>query len=357
MDSTSFDSDNQQDRNATPAGLVERVRSLHEEAIVIDAINVSPLNSEQIARYRKGGINAVFWSAVRPQADWDEALRNINSAFSAIDAHVEDVMLATCADDITRAKSEGRLAIILGLQNARSLGDDLSRVSFIRRLGLRIVQLTYNERNFVGDGCVEPTDGGLSRFGKRLVAELNAAGILIDLSHCSVRTTLDAASVSSKPVIVTHGNARSLCDTPRNKTDEELRAVAESGGFTAVTFWAPLSGSDRRPNANALVGQIEYIQKLGGDRTLAVGTDHSEGIFKDAEDWIRRRAFGEGLYPETLSHVGKWYRYETRHVEGLESIADLPQLTETLFRRGFGESAIRGILGGNFLRTFRSVCG
>lgn len=340
-----------------PEAIQKRARELHREAIVIDTLNTSPLNRGQIERFKQGSVTAFNWTVAHPLADWDAAIDEISNALRTIEAHRDDVLLATCAEDILRAKSEGRLAAILGFQNARPIGDNLDRVYGLHRLGVRIIQLTYNERNFVGDGCAEPANSGLSRLGKRLVHELNQVGILIDLSHCSAGTTLDAAAISTVPVAITHANVRALCDTPRNKTNEEMMAVAQTGGLIGITFWAPLAGSTQRPTMNTVLEHMSYIIRTVGDRAIAIGSDQSEGIFKSAREWTQALPGGEGLYGEVTRHVGDWYCFEQRHVAGLESVANLPDLTTFMLASGIPEETIKRALGSNFLSVFRAACG
>ena len=335
-----------------------QAKAVHEAAIVVDAINVSVVNEAQIRRLRKGGVTAFHWSVARPaKADWEEALVAINDALTTIDRFSEHLALATCVADIRQAKIDGRIAVILGLQNARPISDELDRVGFLHRLGVRIIELTYNERNYVGDGCVEPGNAGLSKFGGRLVDALNGAGMLIDLSHCGERTTLETVERSRRPVVVTHGNARALCDTPRNKTDDAIRAIIKSGGLIGLCCWSPLNGGVGRPTLDTYIGHMQHVIDLADAGAAAVGTDHSEDVFLDEADWHRRRPFGEGLYPETTDHVGEWYRWETRHVAGMGSIAALPNLTQHLLESGFSTDVVNDILGENFLRVFAEVCG
>lgn len=242
--------------------------------LIIDGLNTSALDRDQLARLRRGGVRAFHWTVARAQAGWDEVIASIESAWERVEALGGEVVVVGSAQDLRRVVAEGRVAVIFGLQDTRALETDLSRVGTLRRLGLRVLQLTYNERNFVGDGCAEPANAGLSLFGRRLVAELNAAGILIDVSHCGRQTTLDAVALSRVPVAITHANARALCDTPRNKTDAEIRAVSEAGGIVGVVFWSPLSGAAQRPTLEAIMKHLAHIVKLGGTgapRSGAIG--------------------------------------------------------------------------------------
>jgi membrane dipeptidase len=325
--------------------------------LVIDGLNTSRLDRAHIVRCRRGGVVAFHVTVARPQASWDEALASLEQTWRDIEALDGEVLVATRSEDITRAHDEGRTAAILGVQNALPIGTDLRRVGILRRLGVRIVQLTYNERNLFGDGCTEFANEGLSQLGKRLVTELNHAGILIDVSHCGERTTLDTLERSTRSVAVTHANVRALCDTPRNKSDRVIRSVGAAGGIVGVAFWAPLSGVRRRPTIDDLVTHITHIMDVGGPGTPAIGSDLTEGVFRNAEQWERGRVASECLYPEVTTHVGDWYRFEHRYVEGLGSLAQLGRLKGHLTVRGVRPATVAGVLGENFLRVFKGACG
>jgi membrane dipeptidase len=325
--------------------------------LVIDGLNTSALDRAQLVRLREGGVSAFHWTVARAQAGWEEVIASIESAWAQVQALGGEVEVVGSAEELRRVVAEGRVAAIFGLQDTRALETDLSRVWTLRRLGLRVLQLTYNERNFVGDGCTEPANAGLSLFGRRLVGELNAARILIDLSHCGRQTTLDAVALSRVPVAITHANARALCDTPRNKTDAEIRAVAEAGGIVGTVFWSPLSGAGRRPTVDSIVKHLAHIVKVGGNRSPSIGSDWGEGVFASAAEWERNLLVSEKLYPSVTAHVGDWYRFETRNVEGLESISKLPNLARQMRAEGFSAVTIAGTLGENFLRVFQSACG
>jgi membrane dipeptidase len=329
----------------------------HDAALVIDGLNTSALDDAQLARFRAGGVTAFQWTVAKPSGDWPAVLAGIENAHRRVEAMEGRVILARRAADVARAKAEGTVAAIFGLQNAASIGDDLSRARTLHRLGVRVVQLTYNERNVFGDGCDEPADAGLSRLGQRLVGELNDAGVLVDLSHCGRATTLDALRLSSPAAAMTHANVRRLCPTPRNKSDEEIRAAAGAGGIVGLAFWAPLSGAASRPTIETMLDHADALRRIGGDTLPSIGSDLTEGVYRAAIEWERNLVTSEHLYPDVTKHVGAWYRFETRYPEGLESVARLRDFGARLSERGWPASAIANLMGGNFLRVFAAACG
>ena len=333
----------------------ERAAALHRRAIVIDALTTSRLTPEQAERMRLGGVTATNHTAAYFSHDFEDAVADIVSVRRLLEARPDDYLLVEAADDIETAKAEGKAAIVLGLQNARPVGDRLEFASVLHALGIRIIQLTYNERNLVADGCTEPGDAGLSRFGRDLIEELNRLGVLIDLSHCGYRTTREAIAASGRPVAITHANPLALSSSPRNKPDDILNALAERGGVLGLCAWSPLAhrGSGRRPRLADLLDMIDYAVDLIGADHVGVGTDHGEGVYTRAE-WERK--WGRtGLYPEVTGALGDWYGFDARYVEGLHSAALFPNLTDGLLGRGYADADVLKIVGGNFLRLFRDT--
>lgn len=329
----------------------------HDTTLVIDGLNTSALDADQLERFRAGGVTAFNWTVAKPSGDWPTVIAGIEAAHRKVEAMGGRVVAARGVADITGAEDRGAVAAIFGLQNAAGIGEDFQRIRTLHRLGVRVVQLTYNERNVFADGCDEPADAGLSRLGRRLVGALNEAGILVDLSHCGRVSTLEALRISRPAAAVTHANVRALCPTSRNKTDDEIRAAAEAGSVVGLAFWAPLSGGAARPTIETMLDHADALRRLGGDGLPAIGSDLTEGVYREAAEWQRNLATSEHLYPDVTRHVGPWYRYETRYPEGLESVARLRDFGARLAARGWPSSAIAGLMGGNFLRVFGAACG
>jgi len=335
----------------------ERALALHRKAIIVDGSNVpvvdpfleKPITDEYFDRMRVGGVTASNITVPYDvQADSGRAFREFSEHREWLARSSDRAFLALKADDIERAKTEGRTAIIFGPQNASFLDQQLGLLNVFYDTGVRVLQLTYNTRNFVGDGCMEKANAGLSNFGIALVEEMNKLGVLIDLSHCGQRTTLDAIERSNKPVIFSHAGVRSVFDHPRNKTDAEIQALAEKGGVLGISpyivFLTDWESGPKRPTLDLMFDHVDYVEKL-------VGVDHI-GIGSDVNDRNEtRRSWYIEEFPETL---GKSYRGD--YPEGFEhSLAYFPNITRGLVSRGYSDEEILKILGGNFLRVFREV--
>ena len=191
-------------------------------------------------------------------------------------------------------------------------------------------------------------DSGLTQFGRVCVREMNHLGVVVDLAHAGSRTALDAAACSSAPIIVSHANVRKLCSSPRNLSDEVIKAIAASGGVVGITAYAPFCETEagKRPALDGYIDHVAYVADLVGIDHVGIGSD-----FFDGESVVRFERFLRLRYPEIVRD----YTIDTVYVDGLGTVDDFPRLTEALGKRGFGENEIRKVLGGNFLRVFESV--
>ena len=175
--------------------------------------------------------------------------------------------------DMSQAKKDNMLGLILGFQNTEMLERDISRLDVFHRLGVRIIQLTYNDRNIIGDGCLEPGDAGLSAFGRQVVERMNALGIAVDLSHCGTQTTADGIAASTKPPLITHSGCREVYRHPRSKEDRELKAMADKGGVLGIYFMPFIGQGSGAPTVDMLMRQINHALKVCGTDHVGIGSD------------------------------------------------------------------------------------
>jgi membrane dipeptidase len=336
----------------------------YDKAILIDALGGpggggGPLTAAEIADVRSSGLTAVNLTvgALGSGADvFEQTFKTIGAWEREIDAHPDVLMKIKSAAGLARAKESRRLGIIYGFQDATPLGDDPGRVELFSRFGVRVIQLTYNRRNLLGDGCLEPANAGLSRLGQQVVERMNELGVLVDLSHCGHRTTLDGIAASKRPVAITHAGCAAVTDLPRNKTDEELRRLAERGGVVGIYFM-PFLRTKGQPMAADLIRHIEHAVDVAGEDHVGLGTDGGissveltpEFIKRHRENVLERRRQGisapgeeEDVYT-FLPDLNTPRRFET--------------LAAMLRERGHSRARIEKILGGNFARLFREVWG
>lgn len=264
------------------------------------------------------------------------------------------IRIALSASDIERAHQAGEHALIIGCENSTPVSPDLDKLDTLYNLGMRHLQLTYNLRNLAGDGCTERSDGGLSRFGVELVQRLNDKRMVIDLSHASTKTALDAIRVSASPVAITHGSAKSVFPHDRATEDEVLKAVARGGGYIGVYLVPAFLQGNPEGTLDHWAEHVEYIARLVGIDAVGIGTDLGEVYTIPPE-----KASFETHYPPGFP----WHGFGPEHrtymtkMHGYQVILDWPNLTIHLAQRGFNEFELRKLLGLNFLRFFRDVVG
>jgi membrane dipeptidase len=304
----------------TPAG------SLHNAALVVDGLVYH--GDGDVTALRAGDVDALNLTVCHFEADFEAA------------------------------RAAGRTGLVMGWQNGRPLADRPERLHFFRRLGLRIMQLTYNYQNFLGSGCLESEDGGLTSLGHDVVRLMNELGIAIDLSHVGERTAMDAIGASRRLVLVTHANVKAVTDLARNKSDDLIRAVADGGGFIGASVYGPMcwdGDTGRRPSIDDYLRHLEHIAEVAGITQVGFGTDLAVGRDLRRIAYERetpRRWVGIDRFNDAFGHD-----IPSRYLDGCNSHADLPKITEALLARGWTETQVKGYLGGNFRRVLGEIWG
>lgn len=338
---------------ASPKKYSAKTLRVVERSLVIDMlaplkIDFSPeayarrMTDEEAAVFRSCGINA-FHNSIGtggPQVV-EETLQFIAGwqGYAGRNSHV--FSLVGTAADLDRAKAERKVAVIMGVQNAdhfRTAAD----VKSYYQLGQRCAQLTYNTQNLIGSGSTERVDGGITDFGAEIIQAMNEAGMLIDVSHCGERTTLDAIELSPKPIAITHSNCRALFDHPRLKTDEAIRKLAAKGGVMGITG-VRMFVRDREPTTlEHIVDHIDHVVKLVGIEHVGIGSDSDLNGYDDMP--LDQLKMLKGSYKASYGFRDKL------DIEGFDHPQKVFDLTEALFRRGYSEQNITAVLGSNFRR-------
>jgi membrane dipeptidase len=320
---------------------------LHADMIVIDGLVISKWSRSVFEEMRSGGLTAAnctcsvwegFEATMRNIADWKRWLRENHDL----------IMPVYSAGDIRRAKEEGRTGIILGFQNVTAFEDQVGYVQLFKELGVGVVQMAYNTQNLVGTGCYESRDGGLSDFGREIVAEMNRVGILCDLSHVGPKTSEDVILASRKPVAYTHILPAALKAHPRNKSDEQLRFIAERGGFVGVTMFPPFLAKGNEATIDDYIAAIEHVIGVAGEDHVGIGTDFTQDQDAAFFDWLTHdKGYARRLttFPEVVNP------------EGIRRIGDFPNLTRAMEKAGWPERRIRKVMGENWLRLLAEVWG
>jgi membrane dipeptidase len=319
--------------------------------MLIDGLQCGHFTREVFAELRRAEVGAVtvtcgFWEGTV------ESLDSIARWRDLVAANADLVTVATTAGEIAAAAASGRTAIVLGFQNSNLLEGRIRFVELFAELGIRVIQLTYNNQNELGGSCYEAQDSGLSRFGKEVIREMNRAGVLVDLSHVGNRTTLDAIRCSEKPVAVTHANPDSLFAHKRNKTDDVLKALAEAGGVLGCATYRNITGDHYSSSLRAWCEMVAKTVDIIGIDHVAIGTDRSHNFTKPDYDWMRMGRWTRGVDygAASAARPGKapppsWFT-EVHHL-GL--------LPGGLREVGFGADEAEKITSGNWLRLYGEV--
>ena len=357
-------------RAAPAAARTARAWRGYDGAIVIDtlsggpvsstaSIDTLPLDAHALAETRKSGLTAcnVTVSGVGSYAnDYASTIQAIAYWNGEIAANPGALSLIRRAADIADAKKYGRLGLIYGFQDATPFGEDAKRLDEFYGLGVRVFQLTYNRRNLVGDGCLEPGNAGLSKFGLELVQKINAKRGLIDLSHSGQRTALEAIAASKAPVAISHTACAALVARPRNKTDEELKALADKGGVAGM-YLMPFLRLEGQPMAEDLVRHIDHAVKVCGEDHVSIGTDGVLNAVELTPEYQKMfHEFVAGRVAAGIAAPGESPDVYNL-LPDLNTADRFDTLAHLLSRRGYPDARIAKIIGGNFARLFGEVCG
>jgi len=310
------------------------------DARSLDDARTAGLTAVNVTLGHVAGSAEPFEATVADIAGWDTFIRGRPDALRKVHT----------AADIDAAHALGQVGVIYGFQNTEMLGRNLDRIALFANLGVRVIQLTYNGRNAVADGATVPDDQGLSAFGAAVVERLQAESVLVDLSHSSEKTCLDTLRLARRPLAITHTGCRAVADHPRNKSDAELRLLAERGGVVGLYFM-PYLRLEGQPMADDLIAHLEHAVDVCGEDHVGLGTDGGTTAIDDmaayrahlAAETELRRSMGIGAPGET-SDVSLF-------LPDLCGPTQFTRLAELLAARGHSAARIDKILGGNFRRV------
>jgi membrane dipeptidase len=300
-----------------------------------------PVRGNTLERFAKSGFNFVSLTVGLDSVPSLEAtIQHMAAERRRIDAAPDKYVFVETVDDILRAKKSGKLALGFHHQGTNALQGDINMASLYYQLGVRSMLLCYNSKNSVGDGCHEPTDAGLSTFGRSLIKELNRIGMLVDCSHTGYRTTMDAMEVSTSPVIFSHSNARALRDHERNIRDDQIKACAATGGVIGMNGMGIYIEENNASN-EAIFKHLDYMCELVGWQHVGLGLDFvyfAEGFY----NLIRAKP---DMYPPADYPIPQEF-FEPEQLRGL---------VQVMIDHGYTGEQVTGILGGNFLRVAKGI--
>ena len=326
----------------------ERAEELHRKIITIDLhSHILPDEDFIVPRIINSGVTGFVEAIAGIHEDFQKSMNELGYLMQRVIKH-PDFMPAFKVDDFKRGKKDGKIAIMFQLE-PQTFGKNLENVEIAYGFGIRMALLTFNSRTYVGDGCGERTNEGLSYFGIDLVEQMNKTGMLIDLSHVGVQTTLDTIEVSKDPVIANHVGARTLNpQCKRLKTDEELLALAEKDGIAGVSAIPNQLSNKPVQGIDDLLNHVDYIVNLIGNNRCAIGLDN---VFEDQVEYHRQAAKTIFFLERTGQTLNAPY------MKGIESPEEWPNITRGLVSRGYSDQEIEKILAGNAMNLMKKVIG
>lgn len=296
---------------------------------------------DQLWRYAEAGASFVSVNVGFAPHDIAATIPVLSAFRRHLLTHPDRYVLAGSVADVRRAQETGRLAVAFDLEDTRPLGGRTDAVQTYYDLGVRTMLLTYNQRNAAGSGCHDSSDGGMTEFGRQVVAEMNRVGMVVDAAHCSYRTSMDIFAATAAPAVLSHTAARAVHDHERNVWDDQIRACADTGGVIGINGVDIFLGA-HDAGVDALVRHVEHVVDLVGWQHVGLGLD----FCFDADDVNAELARNPDLFP---SDYARWGRIDFLAPERL------PAIGTALTERGYPTGAVRGILGENFLRVAQDV--
>lgn len=370
-------------------GISAKARDLHFRSIVVDThddttqrlltpgFNLGALHPEgdiDIPRMRAGGLGAIFFSiwipgTVTGQTAVDRALKQIDLVRQQPLLHSNELVIATTADQVRRAHTVGKIAILMGVEGGHMINSDMAVLRNFASLGVRYMTLTHSVNDEWADSSTDkPAHNGLTDFGKQVVREMNRLGVMVDISHVADKTFYDVLAVTSAPVIASHSSCRALCDAPRNMTDQMIKDLAANGGVIQINYHVGFLSQEFR---NAMQANPQIGKEMQATVEKRCGEDLACQLLENEK--LTREAVAQGKLPRIewteiighidhavklvgADHVGLGSDFDGANMPyGMEDASHLPQITDALLKKGYSESDVEKILGGNTLRMMEQV--
>jgi len=326
------------------------------------AMDDAAATAKELDVQRAAGLGAVLTTAAPQGRFWldddafERARKEVGKWQAIAQRHPEHLYIVRDGSDLTVQRRGERTGVILGFQGTEPLGEDVDRVQLFRDLGVRVIQLTHNRRNLVGDGCTEPGNAGLSNYGHAVISTLNERRIVVDLAHGAPRTISEGIAACKAPMLISHTGCRALADLPRNVHDAELRAMAQRGGVAGMIFW-PYLRTDTQPMAVDVIRHIEHAIKICGEDHVGIGTDIGVAPIERTPAFEKdNREFMKGMVEDGIFEKGRSADLYT-FIPDLNMADRFEVLAGKLSQRGHPDARIAKILGGNFARVMTEVWG
>ena len=347
-------------QSPAPGGtLSAHAHALYHSSLILDCNSSPPWESHlplpqaELDAVRGSGVDVIKFSLGGINADFNKTIGEIAQVQRLLEAHPVYFTQVRVADDFARAKSEGRLGIVLSFESTEMLQGRIESLELFRNLGVRVMQLSYNRKSPFAAGVMEPDGGGLTALGREAVPEMNRLGIAIDLSHANAATTANVLDLSAKPPIMTHAGCAAIHAHPRNKTDEQLRALADRGGVVGIFDLPYLTASPKQPTLEDYLEHLEHALRVAGEDHVGIGSDvgilpldvSEKGMAELNKELEERRTAGLAAPEED----------RPPYVVGLNTPRRIEVILDGLLKRGYPPGVVEKVVGANFARVFADI--
>ena len=345
---------------AAATAIAPAARELYARSLILDCNSAPPLNNGKVPLpqsdldlVRNSGVNLLKLTLGGSNSDFVSTVDLLGFVQRICEVHPDYLMQVRVPSDMERAKRENKLGIIFSFESAEMLDGDLDRIEIFRDLGVRVMQFSYNKTSPFGAGVMAPDGGGLTELGRKAAAAMNDAGIAIDVSHANRATTADALAVSKKPVIMTHAGCAAIHAHPRNKTDEQLRALADKGGVLGIYDLPYLTASPKQPTVDDYIAHMEHALTVMGEDHVGVGSDVGLEPFDTSPKGMAE--FQKSEEARQKSGLAAPEEDRPTYVIGLNTPRRIEVIADRLLMRGHSARVTEKVIGGNFVRVLKEI--
>ncbi|MBS0168102.1 MAG: membrane dipeptidase [Nitrospira sp.] len=344
-----------------PRVLLAAARKLYRRAMIVDGNlapcldDVIPQPSATLTLHQDSGLTAIKITIGGAEGTFESTLEDIAFYLRVMEPHSDVFMQIRCVNDFAVAKRKRRLGLIFSFEGIEMMEGKIERIQLFRDFGVRVMQLSYNTTSPFGAGVLTSPLSGLTALGAQAVEEMHTSGIAIDLSHSNRQTTFDVIDRSKRPVLMTHAGCAAVHMHPRNKTDDELRAVAATGGVVGIYMLPYLTAAPRQPTLDDYLAHMCHALKVCGEDHVGIGSDTTLNGFDPSPENMAR--FNQGVAYRKAKGIGAPEEDRPILVEGLNTSRRCEVIADALLARGYPIRITEKVLGANFIRTFTDVWG
>ena len=342
-----------------PSARLSNGSPLYEEAFVLDANTLASIGTLQsdgdassaLKAIRHSGLSALKSTMGGGNGSFEQAVADIAATQTLIEKYPDLFLKVTRPDDLDRAKPQHRIAVILSFEAVSMLEGKIDRIDLFRQLDVLVMQLSYNRRSPFGCGCLDGDSDGVTPLGRQAIAKMNSVGVALDLSHANAQTTKDGIALSTKPAIITHAGCREVFDHPRNKTDRDMKALAEKGGVMGIYMLPFLTPESRQPMLADYMLHLIHALNVCGEDHVGIGTDSM--FFQVSDEDIKEVAAQEA--ERRKAGIGAPGENRPPYIPDINTPRKLEFVADALLKKGYGAAVVEKVLGLNFRRAFKEI--